>query len=121
MVDLSGVWRGDDDGVYYIQQFGESVWWLGLSDDGSLQRGLSFCNIFVGTLSVGGNSISVAGQWADVPRGVFANGFGDLSFSVQTDGAGNPFTLNRLAATGGFGATSWGREFTDPDRTFPDI
>jgi hypothetical protein len=123
MVDLSGVWRGDDGGVYYIQQFDQSVWWLGQSDDGSLQRGISFCNIFVGTLSASDTSavLSVAGQWADVPRGLFANGFGDLSFSVQTDGAGNPLALNRLAATGGFGGTSWSFQTTDPDRTFPDI
>lgn len=123
-MDLSGVWRGSDGGVYYItQNFDQSVWWLGMSDDGGLQRGLDFCNIFVGTLSAGdsGTPLSVAGQWADVPRGLFANGFGDLSFSVETDGAGNPIALNRLAATGGYGATSWSFQTTDPVRTTPFI
>ena len=27
--ELTGAWAGDDDGVYYIRQVGDCVWWFG--------------------------------------------------------------------------------------------
>ena len=35
-VNLTGTWKADDGGIYYIRNIGNVVWWLGISgsDDG---------------------------------------------------------------------------------------
>ena len=58
---LTGAWAANDAGTYYVRQIGNTVWWLGLSVD----QGLTFANVFHGTLQ--GNQVS--GSWADVPLG----------------------------------------------------
>src|SRR5205823_5812635 len=68
--DITGVWRGDDGGMYYIRQVGSEIWWLGMSTRSSsgyldFFKGLDFTNVFHGTIS--GQRIS--GEWADVSRG----------------------------------------------------
>jgi hypothetical protein len=95
---LTGVWRGNDDGIYYIRQSGNSVAWLGENVDGS------WCNVFFGTRT----GSHVAGQWVDVPKGA-ARGSGQLSFSISDTPVrgGDSTILMREEVTGGFGGSRW--------------
>lgn len=66
-IDLSGTWKGDDDGVYYLRQIGDQVWWLGMSGLGRplVSRGTDWTNVYRGTLS----GVTMTGTYADVPQG----------------------------------------------------
>jgi len=66
-IDLTGTWAGDDQGVYYLRQLGDQVWWLGMSGLGAplVDRGTEFSNVYLGTLS----GDTVTGTYADVPQG----------------------------------------------------
>jgi hypothetical protein len=69
--DLSGVWACSDVGTYYLRQEGSDVWWFGISRD----DGVSFANVFKGTL--GGGKVTgqgnlgrkLTGVAVDVPLG----------------------------------------------------
>jgi hypothetical protein len=56
-IDLTGVWHCDDEGTYYIRQFGDTVVWAGLHDSG-FHKGIEFANVFWGTVSPDGLSVS---------------------------------------------------------------
>lgn len=66
-IDLTGTWAGDDNGVYYLRQLGDQVWWLGMSGLGGplVDRGTDWTNVYRGTLAGG----TVTGTYADVPGG----------------------------------------------------
>jgi hypothetical protein len=66
-IDLTGTWNGDDEGVYYLRQLGDQVWWLGMSGLGEplVSRGSDWTNVYLGTLS----GDTVTGTYADVPQG----------------------------------------------------
>lgn len=66
-IDLTGTWAGDDQGVYYLRQIGDQVWWLGMSGLGQAfaERGTDWTNVYLGTLS----GDTVTGTYADVPQG----------------------------------------------------
>ncbi|WP_435333371.1 hypothetical protein [Haloarchaeobius sp. TZWWS8] len=101
---ITGTWRGDDGGTYYIRQmrtnineFGPNsatVVWFG-------ERDLDWSNVFWGRLQEGERTIS--GTWVDVPKGR-ATGRGTLELEIQSD-----VTLNRTGVTGGFGGRRWNR------------
>lgn len=106
--DVTGTYRADDGGIYYVQQSssGSQVWWAGMSLDSGMtadkvwHRGLEFTNVFRGTIS--GNSIT--GEWADVARGSILQS-GTLTLTIGgTTGAAQ---LTKTSATGGFGASTW--------------
>lgn len=91
-IDLTGVWRGNDSGTYYIRQVGNEVWWLG-------EMLPTWSNVAHGKLSDGIVTLS----WADTQRGQTRNS-GILVLRVTSD--------NRLEAdqkTGGFGGSVWTR------------
>ena len=110
--ELTGTYRADDGGIYYVQRSGSTLWWAGLSLDRQLpadyiwHRGLYFTNVFRGTIN---SDNTVVGAWADVTRGASLNG-GTLR--VKIGSSGGVTQLRKLAATGGFGATTWTK--TDP-------
>jgi hypothetical protein len=66
-IDLTGTWSGDDEGVYYLRELGDKVWWLGMSGLHGLlaNRGTNWTNVYRGTLS----GDTVTGTYADVPGG----------------------------------------------------
>jgi hypothetical protein len=66
-IDLTGTWAGDDQGVYYLRQVGDQVWWLGMSGLGQpiADRGTDWTNVYLGTLK----GDTVTGTYADVPQG----------------------------------------------------
>ena len=102
-LDLSGVWKCDDRGLYFIRQDGTTIWWCGLSTDRTLpQYGLEFANVFTGTL----DGLRLDGTWSDVPRGA-TEGHGSLSLSVIIDQDGGPRNLVKGSDTGGFSGANW--------------
>jgi hypothetical protein len=100
--ECNDVWTADDGAQYFTSWDAGRVWWVGLSEDNGLQRGLTFSNVFVGNIS--GNAVS--GEWADVPRGRL-NSSGALELTIIRDSYGYAQGMTRLSATGGFGATHW--------------
>lgn len=60
-IQLTGKWKADDGGTYYLRRVGNQVWWYGESSP----TNPGWSNVFVGTVQ--GNQIS--GSWADVPKG----------------------------------------------------
>ncbi|HHD64920.1 MAG TPA: hypothetical protein ENK96_11315 [Desulfobulbaceae bacterium] len=92
---LTGKWRCNDGGTYFIRQSGSSLWWYGRSQDG----GRTWANVFHGRIQ--GNRIK--GQWADIPQGRTLNS-GDMILQI--------IGTNKLRATrksGGFGGSQWSR------------
>jgi hypothetical protein len=101
-VDLTGEWRANDGGTYWIRQIGTRVWWTGFSGSANTTTmGLSFSNVFYGRIS----GSTIIGSWADVPRGATRSN-GTLTLLIR--GTANPI-LVRTDATGGFGASIWRR------------
>jgi hypothetical protein len=102
--NLTGSWLGNDNGIYYIRQIGNDVWWAGLSTGSpagiyDLHKGLVFTSVFHGTLK--GNTL--AGSFVDVPKGQQLTS-GPLSLTVQ--GNGNALESE---VPGAYRATSWAR------------
>lgn len=102
---LTGVWAGDDGGVYYIRHLADrgSVIWFAQSPDAQPQQipeaagipsipGRGFAHVFIGSWR---NNV-FGGDWYDINRGG-SEGFGRLRCSVE----GNEIRI--LDATGGFG------------------
>ncbi len=94
--DLTGVWRADDGGTYYVRQTGHNVHWYGERS----KTNPAWSNIFVGQK----NGTRIKGRWVDVPKGNVM-GRGILRLDVRHGG-------NVLVArnkTGGFGGSRWTR------------
>ena len=89
---ITGLWNGNDGGIYYMRQLGNNVIWYGEKINGSV---VDFSNIAIGTRS--GNTISLV--WADVPKG---RNVEHGSLNLQLMG-------NRISKTSGngFGGSSW--------------
>jgi hypothetical protein len=104
---LTGTYRADDGGIYYVQRSSNTLWWAGMSLDKEpsaevqWHRGLDFTNVFRGTIN---SDNTVSGEWSDVPRGASLDG-GTLSIRFSNSGGVTQFT--RIAATGNFRATTW--------------
>ena len=92
---LTGKWRCNDGGTYFIRQAGSSLWWYGQSPDG----GRTWANVFHGRID--GNRIN--GQWADIPQGHNLN-FGDMILQI----VGNS-KLRAIHKSGGFVGSQWSR------------
>ena len=95
--DLTGIWKGQDAGIYYVRHFGDNIMWVGLSPD----DGKTWANIFVGKY----NGDIISGTWADVPRGK-VGGLGTLTLKVsQEDGF---IIFSKIGSTGsGFSTSTW--------------
>ncbi|ASB91740.1 MULTISPECIES: hypothetical protein [Bacillus] len=96
--DMTGIWRGNDGGVYYIRHDDPHVWWAGFSDNG---RGQHWTHVFHGMrmFDETGSEV-ISGNWADVPRGT-NRGSGTLVVARSGD------RLTKVS--GGIGATTWQR------------
>lgn len=79
--DLTGTYRANDGGIYYIRHLDNNkIWWVGLSDNGS---GHNWTNVFEGEVSYHwSGAVEFAGKWFDVPRGTNRNN-GILGFEVR--------------------------------------
>ncbi len=94
-LSLTGQWKCDDGGIYYIRQVGEQVWWYGQSDN----DGASWSNVFRGRIQ--GNR--VMGQWADVPKGN-NRGAGEMLIQITS--------IDRFRAIDKTGSSFGGSEWT---------
>jgi hypothetical protein len=104
-LDLTGPWAGDDGGIYYLRQVGKVVWWNGMSDRSARPAalGLGWNNVGRGEIK---DDLTVAVQWADVPRGQIL-GDGTLTLKIEADGGGN-IQIRKTDETGtGFGNNVW--------------
>jgi hypothetical protein len=76
--ELTGAWAGNDDGIYYIRQVGDCVWWFG-TEVKDFQRGETdqrgFANVASGRIV--GTQVDL--EWVDLPLGDLVNG-GGLTF-----------------------------------------
>jgi len=101
---LSGAWLADDGASYYIQQVGNVIWWVGMSEDG----GRSFTNVFRGNIATGTSRI--VGDWVDLQLGA-SRQQGSLTLNIvhvaAPPGATTSIELEKAHATGGFGASRW--------------
>lgn len=93
--DLTGVWRCNDGGRYYLRQLGDEVWWYGEASPHSP----GWTNVANGRLH--GNMLRL--RWADVPKGGIMNS-GMLLLEVWGDGK-----MVAVKKTGGFGGSEWTR------------
>ncbi|MGB8907752.1 MAG: hypothetical protein WCC84_03280 [Candidatus Cybelea sp.] len=119
---LSGCWLSDDGMLFFLNQSGNALWWVGFDQGPGLQgQGLSVTTVFAGAVNpvstteskVGGITgppigippvtLGIQGAWADVPRGARS-----LSGTLVLDPEGGPSgvqILNVVAQTGGFTAS----------------
>jgi hypothetical protein len=117
---LSGTYYANDNGVYYVQQNSNQVWWLGESVDkdhinfdpsqGLLgpnhvwNRGLVSTSVFQGTLS----GSTLTGNWVEVSRGSSLNtGTMTLSVNIVTDALGSHEHFTLASGTAPDGASDW--------------
>jgi hypothetical protein len=128
-VNLTGVWASDDDGRYYVRQYGSDVWFSGEDKNGRWTR------VFAGTLispNVGPDILSgvgqkvsptiVRGDWASVPRAREKRD-GTLTLNVKADNV-----MLMQEQTGGFSGkrltkvAQWGdgSPFTFKDAAYTD-
>ncbi len=92
--NLSGVYKCNDGGTYYVRQNGNNLWWYGESGDK-----VGWTNIFKGTIR--GNDIN--GTWIDVPKGNNQGG------GLMTLRASNGKFISTYK-TGGFSGSEWTRQ-----------
>src|SRR4051794_26536772 len=95
-VDLTGYWKANDQGTYYMRQIGSVLWWYGSLVD-SVTHATVFSNVARGTIS--GKQIKLT--WADVPPGPNRNN-GILVLKIVSD-----IQLVATKRTGNFGGFSW--------------
>lgn len=96
-IDVTGKWKANDGGTYYLRRVGNQVWWYGEFTPTSPP----WSNVFLGTI-VNGNQIS--GNWADVPKGNIL-GSGGIVLRIESNNR-----IVRISNTGnGFGGTVWTR------------
>jgi hypothetical protein len=110
--ELTGAWTGNDNGVYYIRQVGDCVWWFGTEiediEPGQIAQP-GFANVASGRIV--GTRIDV--EWADLPMGNILGGGGltfvydeenDQLVMTEQRGEWQPFggsTLTRIEASAG--------------------
>jgi hypothetical protein len=102
-IDLTGTWNGDDEGVYYLRQVGDQIWWLGMSGLGKpiSQRGSDWTNVYSGTLSGG----TITGTYADVPQGKILDKGPVVLKLTSTTGDGIALVRSDPVLETGFGGT----------------
>jgi len=106
---LTGTCTANDGANYYLRQIGQTVWWAGLSTESlrgedDFQLGLSFTNVFRGTIQ----DNLLTGEWVYVPRGVILQ---SDTLKLRIEG---PSQMRREDETGNFGGSLWTRTNFSP-------
>lgn len=94
-IDLTGVWKCDDGGTYFIRQSGDTIWWFG---EPSTNPG-GWSNAAKGNI----RDSTINLDWSDVPKGCTLNE-GTLVLNVLSKDK-----LEATGKTGGFGGSTWTR------------
>jgi hypothetical protein len=92
---MTGVWKSNDGGTYYVRESGRDIWWIGVSGD----DGKTWTNVYKGVR----DGAVVTGTWADV-RGK-NKGAGMLNLHV--DGSSGVLGFSRREVSGGFAGKRW--------------
>jgi hypothetical protein len=95
--NLTGIWKGDDGGVYFIRQVKDRIYWYGRQ----LKSRPNWTNVFSGRLK----GTRIKGDWADVP---FGGHLGSGKMVLSIDACGN-LIFAKQKHGGSFGANSWKR------------
>jgi hypothetical protein len=92
--DLTGVWRSDDNGTYYLRQSENMLSWYGehSKDDPA------WSNVY--RAEIHGDVIQ--GRWSDAPKG---RGMSSGTLSLKIEHNGNVLLV--VQETGGFGSSRW--------------
>jgi len=98
--NLSGFWKSNVLGKYYVRQIGSCVSWIGLGTYSSQSQKYDYANAFFGTINSTGTTIT--GYWFNLNAGTNSLPYGSLKLHVV-----NATHLSKTAQTGGFGASSW--------------
>jgi len=101
LADLTGVWKADDGGTYYVRQTGHNVHWYGERS----KNNPAWSNVFVGEK----NGKRIKGRWVDVPKG---NIMGRGTLKLEVRHRGNVLVARKK--TGGFGGSRWTRVGYNP-------
>lgn len=96
--DLTGVWRCDDGGLYYIRQRGVEIFWFGEQSPTDPH----WSNAAHGEFDSSGQ---IRLSWADVPKGRIMSG-GVLILQIESADS-----LLAVSKTGGFGGSTWTRVY----------
>ena len=94
--DLTGKWKCDDGGTYFLRQTGGQLVWYGEQN----AKTPAWSNVFKGQIQ----GKKVTGNWVDVPKGS-ARSQGNLTLSIEDQGN----VLRAVRKTGGFGGSRWTR------------
>ena len=78
-INLTGTWKGDDGGTYYIRNLGNYAWWLGISGN---DDGRTFSSILKGYIHE--NNKTITADWIDIPRGDNKY-YGTLTLSIDSN------------------------------------
>ncbi len=89
---ITGIYKCNDGGTYYVRQEGSQLWWYGESGDG-----VGWANVFKGTI----RGSSIRGDWADVPKG---NNQGRGVMILRATSRGKLISTYK---TGGFSGSEW--------------
>jgi hypothetical protein len=106
-VELTGVWRSNDLGIYTIRQIGSCVYWLGMSQYSGEEPGTSWTDVFTGTMR---SDLTIVGTWADVPyspAGFLGDGTLTLRIGFVQSGEAERPTLGFVSSSSEYGASAW--------------
>lgn len=100
--NMTGTWKANDGGTYYVRKIGDTVWWLGMSGD----NGRHWTNVYKGVM----NGNRVTGEFADVPMGS-VRGRGTLVLHVDRGPSGSYLGFRKVE--GAFGGSRWFKPCND--------
>jgi hypothetical protein len=106
-INLTGTWKANDGGTYYIRNIGNDVWWLGISSN---DDGKAFSNVLKGQIHI--NNKTITANWSDIPRGI--NGYyGKLNLAIDSNTRLHKVNETNYNKSGDpsccFGASKWQR------------
>lgn len=92
--NLTGRWKGNDGGIYYIRQIGDEIFWFGESRDQP-----SWANVYHGSIL----GKRIIGSWAHVPTSNVRQA-GEIELKIESSRR-----IVAIEKTGGFSGTIWQR------------
>lgn len=110
VINLTGKWRNNDGGIYYLRQIDKNLWWYG---EESANNPL-FSNVFHGLIyDIMNSNTLITGEWTDVPKGRTTGGVsiagGTPQSGLMTLKVTSANTFIKTSELGGFGGSRWTR------------
>jgi hypothetical protein len=98
-MNLTGTWKCNDGGLYFIRQIDNEIWWYGEQHvENSMQP--EFTNVLHGTIC----SSKINAEWSDIPLGKCSFN-GTITLEIIND-----CKLRKVSFTGQFGGSVWKKE-----------